>query len=88
MHDVLFLPAVLWIAALFAVTVLRVIMAPSALDRILLLDTLPLLLAGLLGLLACGQAGTYYLDVALALVLLSFVGTVVTARLITDRKVL
>ena len=67
--------ATLWIAGLLGVTLLFVVVAPSALTRSLALDTLTLILIAFLALSIHGAGSSYALDAALVLALLSIVRT-------------
>ena len=80
MHETVFELATAWMTVLLAVSVVFVIRARSAMVRILALDTLTLILTGLLILYADATRAPYYLDAALALALLSFVASVAAAR--------
>lgn len=80
MHEGVFALAAAWMTGLLAVAVLYVIRARSAMVRILALDALTLILVALLILYADATGTAYYLDAALALALLSFVGTLAAAR--------
>lgn len=59
---------------------------PSILDRVLAVSGLGHCLVAVLALLAFLRTEVAYLDVALALALLSFVGTVAAARFRDDRR--
>ncbi len=80
MSSTLVFVAALWIGVLVLVNVVQVIRAPSAMERVLALDTLTLVLVGLLALSVRSTGWAYYLDAALILALLSFVGTLAAAR--------
>ena len=64
-----------WLLALFLVLLLIVARANSFLNRILALDTLSLVMIAILAVIAQFRAASFYLDAALALALLSFIGT-------------
>ncbi len=87
MHEVVFEVAAVWMTVLLAVTVGMVIRARSAMVRILALDALTLILVALLVLYADATRTAYYLDAALALALLSFVGTLAAARYHSEGKI-
>ncbi len=80
MTDIVFILAVGWITVLFSVVVALVIKRSSAVDKIQALDVLSLILVALLVLFADAQGTSYYLDVALVLSLLSFIGVFAAAR--------
>lgn len=80
MHQLVFYLATIWIMILLGMSAIRIIWARSLADRILALDTLTLILIALLVLFAHAHRSAYYLDAALALALLAFIGTLATAR--------
>jgi multicomponent Na+:H+ antiporter subunit F len=79
-HDAVFYAGVLWMTVLLAASVVLVVRARSTFTRIVALDMVILILAGLLALLASAQGVPYYLDAALALALVSGVSTIAAAR--------
>lgn len=79
-HDPLFYAAVLWMTILLGAAVVLVLRARSTFTRIVALDMVILILAGLLAVLASDQGVAYYLDAALVLALISVISTVVAAR--------
>ena len=84
--DLIFYVGIGWLAVLLGVTVILVARSPSTASRILALDLLTLILIGLLALAAGEDRRSYALDAALALALLSFVGTLVACRFHEDRR--
>ncbi len=80
MHPFVYYLAVTWIAVLLGVNIFLVIWARSMTVRILAADTLTLILVALLVLFAHAGRAAYYLDAALTLALLSFVGVVAAGR--------
>lgn len=80
MHLFIFYLAVTWIAILLGVNVYLVIWARSTGARILAADALTLVLIALLVLVAHANRSAFYLDAALALALLTFVGVLAAAR--------
>jgi multicomponent Na+:H+ antiporter subunit F len=79
-HDLVFYAGALWMTILLAASVVLVVRARSTFSRIVALDMVILILAGVLALLAAVQQVAYYLDAALVLALISGVSTVATAR--------
>jgi multicomponent Na+:H+ antiporter subunit F len=79
-HDAVFYAGVLWMTILLGVSVVLVVRARSTFSRIVALDMVILILAGLLALLASAQGVSYYLDAALVLALISGVSTIAAAR--------
>ena len=87
MHEVVFYEAAAWLTVLLAVGVVSVIRVSSTAGRILALDMLTLILAALLVLYGDAQRNPYYIDAALILALLAFVGTLAAARYYGERKI-
>jgi multicomponent Na+:H+ antiporter subunit F len=87
MVEATFGAAAIWVTFLLAVMIVAVVRAKSAILRILLVDTVTLILVALLVLFAERADRPYYLDAALALAMLSFVGTVGAARYLAERRV-
>lgn len=87
MHDLTLTAAGAWMAVLLGLGIIGVIRAPTLLSRILALDTLSYILVALLALLAYATNSSYYLDSALVLALLSFVGTLAAARYRAEGRV-
>ncbi len=86
-HEITFYLAFMWMTVLLVVSVVAVIRLPSTSSRILALDTLTLILVALLVLYGYAQGTPYYLDAALILALLAFVGTLAAARYYGERKI-
>lgn len=87
MHEIVFYLAAAWMTGLLAVSVAAVIKVRSTAGRILALDMLTLILVALLVLYADAARSPYYLDAALILALLAFIGTLVAARYHGQRKI-
>ena len=87
MHQIVFYLAFVWMSVLLVVSAATVIRLRSTAGRILALDTLTLILVALLVLYAAANRSPYYIDAALILSLLAFVGTLVLARYHGERKV-
>ena len=88
LRDLGFALAFLWLAGLLGLVARHIARAERPLDRVLALDVVGLLGVGLLGLLSFWRGLPYYLDVAAAIALLSFVETVAASRYCAERKVL
>jgi multicomponent Na+:H+ antiporter subunit F len=69
----------LLVVAMF-VTLIRLIRGPNLGDRILALDLITVLGAGFIGALAVLTGFSLYIDIAIALALVSFLSTVALAR--------
>ncbi len=87
MHEIVFYVAVAWMTGLLAVSVAAVIRVSSTAGRILALDMLTLILIALLVLYAAANRSPYYLDAALLLALLAFIGAQVAARYHAARRI-
>jgi multicomponent Na+:H+ antiporter subunit F len=87
LHEIVFYLAVAWMTGLLAVGVAAVIRVRSTAGRILALDMLTLILVALLVLYADANRSPYYLDAALILALLAFIGAQVAARYHAARKI-
>jgi multicomponent Na+:H+ antiporter subunit F len=66
------------IAALLALV--RVVRGPTLPDRVVALDLLGILVVGFAVVSAAATGSSYFLDVAIVIALLSFVGTIAYAR--------
>ena len=87
MHEIVFYAAAVWMTVLLVVSVLAVIRIRSTAGRILALDTLALILVALLVLFVDAFRTPYFLDAALVLSLLAFLGTLAAARYHGERKI-
>jgi len=81
-----FYGAIVWLAVLLGVVVVRLARASSVAERILALDLLTLVFIGALALAAGEDQRSYALDAALALALLSFVATLASCRYYENRS--
>jgi len=87
LHEMVFYLAAVWMTVLLAVMVATVILVRSTASRILALDTLTLVLVALLALYAAAERSSYYLDAALIVALLAFLGTVAAALYHGERRI-
>lgn len=87
MHEIIFYAAAAWMTVLLAVAVVAVIGISATAGRILALDALTLILSALLVLYGDASRSPYYLDAALILALLAFVGALAAARYHGERKI-
>jgi multicomponent Na+:H+ antiporter subunit F len=79
-HDVVFHAGSIWLTLLAASCIAMIVRERTVLVRVLLLDLLTSVIIGLLILAAATQGVPYMLDVALALAVLSFLGSLAAAR--------
>lgn len=87
MHSIVFYGATLWLALLIGMGVVLTLRAPKVSLRILGLEVVTTLLVGLLALFAGGRDSANYLDAALVLALLAFVGTLAASRYDADGRI-
>jgi multicomponent Na+:H+ antiporter subunit F len=73
---------------LLASTVFLAIRADANATRILAIDAMTLVLVAVLVLFSASAQQPYYLDAALALALISFVGTVAASRRMSEGRIL
>lgn len=79
MHPTILYLSGVWTTALLGVLVVIIVRSRSMMVRILALDTLTSVLIALLGLFSAATGSSYYLDAALVLALLAFIGTLAAA---------
>lgn len=72
--------AILLILLSFAIAFVRIALGPTLPDRVVAFDMLALLAVGFIGLLTLRSGQQVFLDAAIALALVAFVGTVAYAR--------
>ncbi len=84
-HEAVFAVAALWLTVLVLACLVVLVRSRSRSDAsgILALDTLVLMLIGLLVLWSASEAVSYFLDAALLLAALGFIGTLAAARFYT-----
>jgi multisubunit Na+/H+ antiporter MnhF subunit len=87
MHDLVYNLALGWMTLLLGACVLEVVRAKSDLVRVLALDTLALVLVAVLVLYATTEDVSWYLDAALVIALLSFIGTLAASRYSSEGKI-
>lgn len=62
------------------IVLLRAIIGPTVSDRILALDTLGMMLIGIIGLVMMLQETVVYADIALVVAIIGFVGTITMSK--------
>lgn len=87
MSDIIFYAGGVWMTILLIITIVLVIRAKTAMTRVLALDTLALVLIGLLVLYTTTTETSYYLDAAILLALLSFIATLTAARYYSEGRI-
>ena len=88
MHAVVANVAGVWITVLLVIMVLYAVLSKSRAERIVAVDALALILVALLVLVAAVAEQSYYLDAALALALVSFIGPIAAARRRSGERIL
>ena len=78
--------AVLLLAVAVACVVIRLLLGPTPLDRVVAADTLAVITTAVIAALAAVFDNPVYLDIALVYGTLAFVGTVAIARAIEGNK--
>ncbi|SDL23990.1 Na(+)/H(+) antiporter subunit F1 [Lacicoccus qingdaonensis] len=63
-----------------AIVLIRAVIGPTVSDRILALDTLGMMLIGIIGLIMILQETIVYDDIALVVAIIGFVGTISMAK--------
>ncbi len=86
MQNLIYYAAAIWVVLLTAVVMVVLVRNRQIEMRILAFDTLGFLLVGLLALISLSVETSYYLDAALVLALLSFIGTLAAARYHGERR--
>ena len=87
MHDLVYNLALGWMTVLLGACVFEVVRAKSELVRVLALDTLALVLVAVLVLYSTTEDVSWYLDAALVIALLSFIGTLAASRYYSEGKI-
>ncbi|MGQ9633299.1 MAG: cation:proton antiporter [Bryobacteraceae bacterium] len=77
--------SLVFLGAAFLLAFVRLLRGPSLPDRVVALDLMSVLVVGLIAVHTVRTGYTVYLDVAIVLGLISFLGTVAFARYITLR---
>jgi multicomponent Na+:H+ antiporter subunit F len=80
--------ATFWMTLLLAVIVVFATRMESNVVRLLVVDAITLILVAVLVLYSSSVQQPYYLDAAIALALMSFIGTVAAARRLASDRVL
>ena len=88
MHLAVVTGATIWMTLLMAAIVVFATKALADSARILAIDALTLILVALLVLYSVASQQSYFMDAALALALVSFIGTVAAARRLASGRIL
>lgn len=87
MHEIVFQIATLWLALLVVPCIVLILRARTGTGKILALDTLTLLLIALLVLWSDTERVPFFLDAALLLALLGFMGSLAAARYHSEGRI-
>lgn len=88
MYQVVITVALIWMIVLMAAIVIFATRVRSNAVRILAVDALTIILVAVLALFSVMSQQPYYMDAALALALVSFIGTVAAARHMASGRIL
>ena len=65
---------------------IRVVIGPTMVDRMVAIDIFGILVVGICALLVIKTGRTFLIDVAIAWIILSFIGTITLAKYLTGKK--
>ncbi len=65
---------------------IRVVIGPTMVDRMVAIDIFGILVVGICALLVIKTGRTFLIDIAIAWILLSFIGTITLAKYLTGKK--
>ncbi|MFO7574355.1 MAG: monovalent cation/H+ antiporter complex subunit F [Bacteroidales bacterium] len=77
----------LWfLIALAALCLIRVILGPTVADRVVAIDILGIIVVGICVILSISTERSFLIDVGIAWIILSFIGTLTMAKYLERRK--
>ncbi|MDT8401478.1 MAG: monovalent cation/H+ antiporter complex subunit F [Bacteroidales bacterium] len=77
----------LWfLIALVALCLLRIILGPTVADRVVAIDIMGIIVVGICMLLAIRTGRSFLIDIGIAWIILSFIGTLTMAKYLERRK--
>jgi len=88
MSEIVSFVAIAWATVLLILCAAAVVKLRSTAARVLAFDTLTIITVCLLAIYSASESVPYYMDAALILALLAFVGTLAAARYYAERRVL
>lgn len=80
MFEIILYSSLIVTSASLVIVLIRAIIGPTTSDRILALDTLGMMLIGIIGLVMILQETIIYADIALVVAIIGFVGTITMAK--------
>ena len=75
-----------FLIALMALCLLRVILGPTVADRVVAIDIMGIIVVGICVILAIRTEKSFLIDIGIAWVILSFIGTLTMAKYLERRK--
>ncbi|MBN1388942.1 MAG: hypothetical protein JW965_10875 [Bacteroidales bacterium] len=75
-----------FLIALTALCLLRVILGPTVADRVVAIDIMGIIVVGICVLLAIRTGRSFLIDIGIAWIILSFIGTLTMAKYLERRK--
>lgn len=77
----------LWfLIALMALCLLRVVLGPTVADRVVAIDIMGIIVVGICVVLAVMTGKSFLIDIGIAWIILSFIGTLTMAKYLERRK--
>ncbi|MFO7852034.1 MAG: monovalent cation/H+ antiporter complex subunit F [Bacteroidota bacterium] len=77
----------LWfLIALMALCLLRVVLGPTVADRVVAIDIMGIIVVGICVVLAIRTGKSFIIDIGIAWIILSFIGTLTMAKYLERRK--
>jgi multicomponent Na+:H+ antiporter subunit F len=75
-----------FLIALSALCLLRVVLGPTVADRVVAIDILGIIVVGICVILAISTGKSFLIDIGIAWIILSFIGTLTMAKYLARRK--
>jgi multicomponent Na+:H+ antiporter subunit F len=75
-----------FLIALSAICLLRVVLGPTVADRVVAIDILGIIVVGICVILAISTGKSFLIDIGIAWIILSFIGTLTMAKYLERRK--
>jgi multicomponent Na+:H+ antiporter subunit F len=77
----------LWfLIALSALCIIRVVLGPTVADRVVAIDILGIIVVGICVILSISTGRSFLIDIGIAWIILSFIGTLTMAKYLERRK--
>jgi len=75
-----------FLIALTSLCLLRVILGPTVADRVVAIDIMGIIVVGICVILAIRTGKSFLIDIGIAWIILSFIGTITMAKYLERRK--